>query len=139
MKWPICALMTCSLVLLVACATALPTPSPSTLPTPTGSPLPSPSGSDSPLPAPTIPTPRQIDPVESARSDLAQRLGLPVDEIEVRSVERVEMPASAGLGCPGDQSLQPGIVLGSEIVLVAGERTFVYRAHAARLVFCGAQ
>jgi ribosomal protein L20A (L18A) len=71
-----------------------------------------------------------------ARSDLAARLKLRPEEIEVVSVERTEMPVGS-LGCDPSTKVQlPGLIIGDEITLRAQGQEYVYRSDGVRLVPC---
>ncbi len=76
-----------------------------------------------------------MSPLEQARADLAERLGVPVDEITLVSSEEVTWPDSS-LGCP-----QPGMMYaqvltsGSRITLSAGGRTYEYHSGGQRAPF----
>lgn len=71
-----------------------------------------------------------------ARSDLAARLKLSPDEVEVVSVERTEMPVGS-LGCDPSTKVQlPGLIIGDEITLRVGDQEYVYRSDGVRLVLC---
>jgi hypothetical protein len=73
--------------------------------------------------------------VEQARTDLAERLGVPVDEITVVSHEEVTWPDSS-LGCP-----QPGmhyaqvLTNGTRTVLTAAGKHYNYHAGGTRPPF----
>jgi hypothetical protein len=69
-----------------------------------------------------------MSPLEQARADLAERLGVAVDDVTVVSSEEVTWPDSS-LGCP-----QPGMMYaqvltdGSRMLLSAGGRTYEYHS-----------
>ncbi|MFN8484424.1 MAG: hypothetical protein U0768_15400 [Anaerolineae bacterium] len=108
-----------------------------------------------PMPAPTgaaphvviLPTPWQfMDDAafgERARADLAQRLRLAPDAVEVVSVTRGDVPIGA-LNCAARRTpdkapyTQPALVMAVEIVLRAGGREVTYYAQGQRLVTCDA-
>ncbi len=75
--------------------------------------------------------------VAQAVADLAGRLAIAADAIQVRSVEAVEWP-DASLGCP-----QPGMMYaqvitpGYRIVLEAAGRAYEYHSSYAHVVYCG--
>lgn len=75
--------------------------------------------------------------VAQAVADLAGRLAIAADAIQVRSVEAVEWP-DASLGCP-----QPGMMYaqvitpGYRIVLEAAGKTYEYHSSHAHVVYCG--
>jgi hypothetical protein len=65
--------------------------------------------------APGLEDPIIVKIVDKARQDLAQRLSLPVDQIEVREVRKVNWPDSS-LGCPQEgktyaQEPEPGLLI----------------------------
>jgi hypothetical protein len=69
-----------------------------------------------------------MDLVEPARLDLARRLKVPEDQIEVLEVEKVSWP-DGSLGCPQPgQMYTQALVEGHRIVLGHGERVFLYHA-----------
>lgn len=69
-----------------------------------------------------------MDLVERAQLDLAARLKVPEDEIEVLEVEPVSWP-DGSLGCPQPgQMYTQAIVAGHRIVLGHGERIFLYHS-----------
>lgn len=90
-------------------------------------------------PAPPAITPPSIEGlVELAKRDLAQRLGLSADEIDVVKVMEMELPIQ-NLGCPGKRESEfttRGLVMGYEIVLSAKGEEHVYHGHRGRVVFC---
>jgi hypothetical protein len=75
------------------------------------------------------------DPVEQAKADLAERLGVPVDEITLVSTEEVTWPDSS-LGCP-----QPGMMYaqvltsGTRTTLAAGGKQYSYHSGGQRPPF----
>lgn len=72
----------------------------------------------------------------AARSDLAQRLNIPEDQIEVVSVEKTEMPlGSLGCGATGGSQNQ-GLIIGDEIVLQAAGQEYVYRSGSGKTALC---
>lgn len=69
-----------------------------------------------------------MDLVEPALLDLARRLKVPEDEIEVLEVEEVTWP-DGSLGCPQPgQMYTQALVEGHRIVLGHGERVFLYHS-----------
>ena len=71
--------------------------------------------------------------VERARADLAQRLGVPVDEVKEVSVENTEFPDMAlGAGTDGEMSGQM-ITPGWRIRLSAAGGSHEYRADGRQL------
>jgi hypothetical protein len=96
-------------------------------------------GPGAPPPSATALPPSSQDPVDLARADLAQRLGVELDSITVVHVQADEFPAS-NLGCPGKEIKPiPAIVSGIEIVLAEGGRHHIYRARRQTIVYCGPQ
>jgi hypothetical protein len=78
----------------------------------------------------TMPTtePGQLPIVAPARVDLAERLGVEPEEIEVVTAERVTWP-DGSLGCPEPgMSYTQALVEGSKVVLGHGERVYLYHA-----------
>ncbi len=90
-------------------------------------------------PAPPAITPPSIEGlVELAKRDLAQRLGISANEINVIRVVEMELPIQ-DLGCPGGREpgfTIPAFVMGYEIVLSAKGEEHVYHGRGARVVFC---
>jgi hypothetical protein len=71
-----------------------------------------------------------------AQADLAGRLKLTTSQVEIVSVTSIEMPTgSLGCGTPKAPA-PPGIVMGEEIVLRAGDRDYRYRTDGRRMVPC---
>jgi hypothetical protein len=72
-----------------------------------------------------------------ARQDLAERLGIPETEIEVRFIRPKVWPDDS-LGCPGAtrEDAPPTRVRGYLIALDAGERTYEYHTDMQRVVYC---
>lgn len=92
----------------------------------------------SPLPTPPPePGPQKTRAVAlAAQRDLAQRLGIPEDQVEIVSIEKAEMPIGS-LGCgetEGRQNL--GLTIGVEIVLRAQGEEYVYHSDGSKLVPC---
>jgi len=78
----------------------------------------------------TMPTtePGQLPIVAPARVDLAERLGVEPEEIEVVTAERVTWP-DGSLGCPEPgMSYTQALVEGSRVVLGHDDRVYVYHA-----------
>ncbi len=72
----------------------------------------------------------------AARRDLARRLGISEEQVEVVSVEKAEMPIGS-LGCgetEGRQNL--GLMMGEEIVLQVQGQEYVYHSDGKKLVPC---
>lgn len=83
---------------------------------------------------------RMTQPLEQAVEDLTARLEITADDVELISITTEEMPVS-DLGCPSSGAkpgtAQPdGIVLGKEVTLKAGGKTYVYRVYRLRVVLC---
>jgi len=129
-------------ILLTACSVMSevePTPGLAPLPTQPTSPLPMRAS----LPSPTVALETSVPPVkssavESARADLARRLKVDLGQIQVVSVAESEQPLQSS-GCqpigPLDPSI-PAIVIGQEIRLAAGGKTYVYWVQKGRLMLC---
>lgn len=100
--------------------------------TPTPSPTPGPTGT------PTLPS-EEREAVEQAVRDLAAMLKMPPAEISEVSAIAIEM-AVQDLGCPTaprtPEVTAPGLVMGREVVLVAGGRSYVYHVYQRRVVLC---
>jgi len=78
----------------------------------------------------TMPTtePEQLPIVAPARLDLAERLGVDPEELEVVSAEEVTWP-DGSLGCPEPgMSYTQSLVDGSKVVLGHDDRVYVYHA-----------
>lgn len=107
--------------IIAACATGDPTIPSTTTPSTT---VPSSSPSTTARPVPPA-----VDPVaDLAADDLATRLGIPADDIEMIRTTKVTWPNGA-LGCP-----QPGgfytqaLVSGAQVILLADDRYYAYHA-----------
>jgi hypothetical protein len=96
------------------------------------------------MPAPSRPAtpagtlaPGAVMQVETqAALDLARRLNVPVERVELISVNRTEMPVGS-LGCGPTESVgQPALIIGDEIILRAGGQEYTYRSDGRRLVPC---
>jgi hypothetical protein len=73
-------------------------------------------------------TPDELPIVEPARTDLARRLGIDPDEIEVVRAEEITWP-DGSMGCPEPgKSYTQALVEGSRVVLVHDDRVYVYHA-----------
>jgi hypothetical protein len=107
-------------------------------PTETAPPVATPTPDIQP-PEPTAAPDSSGAPVALARQDLAGRLDLAADQIQVLSVEAVEWPDTS-LGCP-----QPGMMYaqvltpGYRIGLQAGGQAYTYHTGGDNLVLCEAQ
>lgn len=72
----------------------------------------------------------------AARRDLAQRLKIAEDQIEIVSVQKMEMPIGS-LGCGETEGRQnQGLIVGEEIVLQAQGQEYTYHFDGSRLVPC---
>jgi len=87
-----------------------------------------------------VPGGGSTEPVELARQDLAQRLGIPVSSVTVVAVLRQEFPAEA-FSCrtakertSRDES--PTIISGESILLSATGRQYEYHASSQTVIFC---
>ena len=89
--------------------------------------------------APMLPFTEWSEEAQQAAEDLAARLHVAAEAVEIVRVTTQEMPAG-DLGCPSVPSktaAQPaGIVLGKEVVLRCGGETYVYHVHGRRMVLC---
>jgi len=75
--------------------------------------------------------------IKRAKRDLAQRLGVKENEIEVDSTIERDFP-NASLGAPlKDEVSMQMISSGWQIDLVSGGKTFEYRADKYQLRICG--
>jgi len=127
------------MMLLAACASSLQPPT--AMPTPTLGPSPVPSATPSTRPpagAPATSLPSTHEPaVEQARADLARRLNIAVDQVTVVSVTESGQPLPAADCQPIEaQASAPANVMGQDITLNAGGRTFVYRVQGGRVLVC---
>ena len=85
-------------------------------------------GPTQPNPSSEVEEEADMDLVEPALLDLARRLKVPEDQIEVLEVEEVTWP-DGSLGCPQpDQMYTQALVEGHRIVLGHGERVFLYHS-----------
>jgi hypothetical protein len=76
----------------------------------------------------TMPTSEELPIVASAREDLARRLVVEPEELEVVSVEDVTWP-DGSLGCPEPGvSYTQAVVEGSKVVLGHDGRVYIYHA-----------
>ncbi len=102
----------------------------------------------SPTAAPATPTPsqeramRRLTPEEAiveARRVVAERAGTSVEQVQVLSTGKEEMPID-DLGCaPASRRegiQRPGIVFGEVIVLQANGREYEFRSDGRRLILC---
>jgi hypothetical protein len=89
---------------------------------------------------PTISAQNTEPVVARAIADLAARLDVDVNTVEVISIRADEFPIQ-NLGCPSTKGkepepVQPAFVTGREITLAVGDRRYTYRTHGGMLVFC---
>ncbi len=92
-------------------------------------------------PQPAAPTAGPAEPpaVILAKEDLAQRLGIPADDITTRSVEAVNWP-DASLGCPQPDMMYAQVVTpGYRIVLEARGQAYTYHTGGTTVVLCQPQ
>ncbi len=115
-------------------------PSTSTPPPPVFSTRQTPTASEDPaLITPTLPPPADLVPsslIDEAKTDLAQRLSLAVDQIILLEASAVTWPDSS-LGCPEEgmayaQVLTPGYL----IRLEAGAHQYEYHASRGTVFYC---
>ena len=135
------AVVLCCLALVMSlglgCASLKPThltPTPMPSPTPTATVV-----REERVEFPT-PTPCPIKPkaaVDKAKEDLASRLKVEPEEIEVVSVVQGEFPLP-NLGCPGEEPLvaPPALVMGYEIVLKVRGKEYRYRSFHNLVIPC---
>ena len=94
-----------------------------------------PAAEFSDLPAPPRPGPVAA-PVEPARQDLAQRLGVKAEDIAVQAVEAVEW-SDASLGCPQLGMMYAQVITpGYRIRLQAGDQIYEYHSDQRRAILC---
>lgn len=95
--------------------------------------------SATPTPAPTeVAFPVGAEPlVTRAREDLAQKLDLPTDAIQLISVEAVDWP-DAGLGCPQPDLMYAQVITSGFLVLLeVQDQTYQYHTdNDQRIVLC---
>ncbi|GAB4476447.1 MAG: hypothetical protein Kow00124_18530 [Anaerolineae bacterium] len=74
--------------------------------------------------------------VEQARFDLAERMGISLEQVVLISVEAVDWPDSS-LGCPeeGEEYIQ-ALTSGYRVVLGVGDQRYEYHTALERMVFC---
>ena len=76
--------------------------------------------------------------IEAAKADLALRLGIKPEEIEVIRAAREEMPIQ-DIKCgkiPEGEITPPGFVIGYEVVLLAQGKTYTYRGKGGCMKLC---
>lgn len=74
--------------------------------------------------------------IELARQDLAERLGIDLEQIEVRSAEAVTWP-NTSLGCPKPGMMYAEVLVeGYLIELVVDGKSYEYHADQERVVLC---
>ena len=125
-------------LMLCLASSCLPLTSPS-------SPIETPARASSPLntPLPTSSRTSTLEPgpaIQRARKDLAARLTLNIDAIQVVRVVDDTFPDDGGLGCGTIKPdvVRPAFVTGQSIRLRANNIIYEYRAHGEQLVFCDA-
>ncbi len=128
-------------ILLTACSVMSevePTPGLAPLPTQPTSPLPMrgvsplPAATPSPGSVPTATIRSQLGVVKRAVADLADRLEIPIEAVQIISVTQNDFPVD-DLGCG---AVRPAFVTGWEIVLEANHQQYIYHAHGGQLVAC---
>jgi hypothetical protein len=90
-----------------------------------------------PLEATPMPTSDPADPAAAmaalARQQLAQQLGVPVDEIAIQRVDPVEW-SDGSLGCPQPGSFYPQVITpGYRVTLEHGGTSYSYHTDASRV------
>ncbi|GAB4514457.1 MAG: hypothetical protein Kow0047_26310 [Anaerolineae bacterium] len=126
----------CLIVLLLAgCAAAQVEPSLSPVETPTAA---IPAAPERAVEAPSAAGEPVSSPVERAIQDLAERLGISRDEVEVVSVTEAEWPIQDALcGAAAETGADlPAFVVGREIILSAGSKLYTYQAWRNRVALC---
>ncbi|MBN1656770.1 MAG: hypothetical protein JXA93_00135 [Anaerolineae bacterium] len=96
-----------------------------------------------PAPATTEDTPSPVargdgeaDAVESARADLADRLGISPSSIQVVSVEQVDWPDTS-LGCPQEGQMYAQVIVpGQRVVFEADGEQYVYHTGDGNVILC---
>ncbi len=122
-----------------SCLPLIPPPAPLSAPATVPSPI------STPL-SPALPTSSRaqtvepITAVQRAIEDLAARLTIEPDVIQVVSVADDDFPVDGWLGCGKIKSevVRPAFVTGQSIRLRAQNIIYEYRAHGGQLVFCDA-
>jgi hypothetical protein len=110
--------------------TTAPTPTGAVTVTVTASPVPQPSATaepDGPGPSPIpSPSPETLPrPVELVRQDLAEHLGIPIDDVHVVEIKEVIWPDTC-LGLPAPELCAPGETPGYQVTLLALGQEYVY-------------
>ncbi|NDJ52193.1 MAG: hypothetical protein GYB68_03800 [Chloroflexi bacterium] len=83
------------------------------------------------------PDPIVVEFIEQARADLAESLGVGLDEVILVSSEAVDWPDSRlGCGDPSDEELVDVLTPGYRIILAAGEQRYNYHANQSRIFLC---
>lgn len=75
--------------------------------------------------------------IDAARSDLAERLQLPLSEIHFQESGVIEVASADPCGDAGRDVASPGVVMGRQVVLRAAGNLHSYIATAALLHYCG--
>lgn len=112
---------------------------------------PAPASTDEPSPLPSSTAPTIVEPADEAATvsplrimaapaieDLAGRLGVQVEVVEVVDAVEVEWP-DASLGCPApDFAYAQVLTNGTQLTLRVGEQTYDYRGRSPDTMFlCG--
>jgi hypothetical protein len=85
----------------------------------------------------TVSDPVAAEFIQQARADLAGRLEIPPDDIDVLGSESVEwMDSSLGCGLQEGEVAAQVITVGYRILLVAGDALYEYHTDQHRLLFC---
>lgn len=117
---------TLPLVLLVAACTSLPAP-----PTPV-------QPTAATVSAPTKRASRAAQAIRLAQAALAERVGVPVEQVEIVAWTEDTFPLE-NLGCPGGpepKRERPAMVVGYEVTLRVGGDEYVYHVAGRRVVLC---
>jgi hypothetical protein len=134
-KWSWSAIIGCLVLLLASCnGIGTPTLSDKTLAQPTSPPMVTNTGTESEMTQLTS-SPGMESLIEKAREDLAQRLAVPITQIDLIEAKSVVWP-DASMGCP-----QPGMAYiqvpqdGALIVLQAEGKAYEYHSGGNRGLF----
>ena len=133
------------MLMLFSTAACAPKPAPTGVPqpAPTGAPLSTPTASravTAPPATPTLAAPAggaYTKALEAAQKELATRLGSPVADIHLVSVEPVEWPDTS-LGCPKPGMAYAQVITpGFRLILGAGQATYEFHAdYAGHVTTC---
>ncbi len=75
--------------------------------------------------------------VHQARTDLAHRLRVTIEAVQLVSLQATQWP-DAGLGCPEPGKVYAAVITpGYRVILAAEGKRFDYRGHGDTLRYCG--